>query len=792
MREMVEMSRKVILLIVFSVIGALLIGIVSRTLDIPHWQNLDVSRITDLHLSTRVFDRFGEEAAVLSSGENRVYVPLDQLPNIVSEAFVAAEDARFYKHHGVDLKRIFGALWHDLRTFSFSQGASTITQQLIKLTHLSGDKTLSRKAQEAYLALMLERILSKEEILEAYLNTVYFGGGAYGIEAASRLYFDVGAVELNAAQAAILAGIVKSPSHYSPFEHPTESIRRGTYVLEAMAECGYLTEKEKEKWEKKPIRFSEKASALPNYGWYTDETFREACELLEVSSDELMTGGYAIYTALDPSLQAAAQDTMEKEEYYPEPAVQSACVAMSCSDGEVLAMVGGRSYEVRLGFNRATDSHRQLGSVIKPISTYAAAVDRYGYLPTSMVYDEQRTYADGYAPGNSNGTYAGEVTLRTALSRSLNAATVDLADTLGISRIADYAKRFGLPLTASDENLALALGSMEYGASPMDICTAYCALADGGILYKPHLIREIRDRNGATVYRYADHSERIVSEETAYLLTDILKTAADTGTAKRLNDLGFPVAAKTGTAGLDNGDTGDAWTTAYTPEIAVTVWMGLDSNESGGMASGVTGGGYACPICKEILRAADAYTGSDFPIPDGLRPLLIDGCALENENRLLLASPDTPREYVRREYCRRNDAELPVSDIWNAPASVTDLALFSSSNGKPILQFTANSPYADYLLLRTIDGESRIAAVLNGSPGQQLSFEDNEADSSASITYSVIPRHRQLYEAGTLVTGSEGNRVVWNPPGLLDRFSRLLQGDDAENEIETIEDPLIP
>jgi penicillin-binding protein 1A len=668
---------------------------------------------------------------------------------------------------------------------SYAQGASTITQQLIKLTHLTSAKTLSRKLQEAALAIQLERRLTKDEILEAYLNVVYFGNGAYGIGSAAEKYFGKSAAELTLGEASLLAGVIKSPSGYAPHVNLDAAKGRRQYVLASMVENGYITKEQSNAAEAEAIRIAPAAGASGNYGWYIDEVAREAEAALNVSAEELLSNGYHIYTALDRELQTAAEAVMQ-DASYPEAAAQGALIAMSVKNGEVSALIGGREYAIQRGLNRATQARRQPGSALKPLTTYAAAVDRYGYVPTSAAYDVKRTYGGGYAPGNAGGVYNGQVTLRAALSRSLNAATVDLADTVGVDVIAKYARAFGLPIEKGDQNLALALGSMTYGVTPEELCTAYAALANGGAVHEAHLIRLIKDRYGNTVYEHAAEEVRAVSAQSAYMLTDMLKTAAQSGTAKALSNVPFPVAGKTGTAGLPNGDTSDAWTVAYTPEVAVAVWMGLDSNANGGMAASVSGGGYAAKACAAFLaQVSQKLSGRDFARPPGIHVLLVDGYALENENRVALASAGTPAAYAVNELFAPEGDELPVSDVWDVPRPVSDLKLLSAPGEMPVIGFTAVSPYADYLVVRNTGGSYDVAAILSGEAGESLSYVDTSASLEAEHTYTVIPRHKLLFEMGKLVTGAESSAVRYSPGGILNGLTNLLRAPERDDGIES-------
>jgi len=771
-------NKKQLTIVFISILSLLFIIFAIWQLDIRNWQKLDISKLTDTSISTVIYDNAARPVSSLGAMTIREYTPLVELPDYVPLAFVAAEDARFYTHNGIDIKRIFSAAVSNMRSGSYEQGASTITQQLIKLTHLTSEKTLSRKAQEAWLAIQLERIWTKDQILEAYINTVYFGGGAYGIHAAAQRYFSKPPAELSISEAALLAGIIKSPTNYAPHNNISAAETRRNYVIKAMLEYGCIDSQSASAALASPVVLNESLSASNN-SWYTDQVCISACSILSLSMEELIGGGYSIYTCMDSSMQKAAESTMASDAIYPSSDVQGALIAIVPSTGAVAALVGGREYSVQMGLNRASDISRQPGSLIKPISTYAAAVEKHKYLPSSTVYDIQREYESNYMPGNSGSKYHGPVTMRYALSKSLNAATVDLADTVGISELRNFLERFGITPDDSDNNLALALGAMTYGVSPMDMCAAYAALANNGVYNSPFLINSIYDRYGKLVYRHSSAPQPSVSRRSAYIITDILKTAVTDGTASALASLGVPIAAKTGTSGLDNGDTADAWAAAYTPEIAVTVWIGKDTNSNGGMPPSVTGGGYAAPACTLFLQELlPALSGADFAMPPGLCRKLIDTYVLSNHHKCVLAVSSTPSDYSGYEIFD-SEAVLDHSDIWNQPPPVTDLTITSAPGSQPSLSFTGTSPYSDYIIIRQCRGSSENIGTITCEYGLEASFTDEQADISQINTYTVIPRHRLLYECGQTLLGTESNPVEYVPAGMLNGISSMLDHTDT-------------
>lgn len=765
---------------IYTILAALAVaalGLFIWLLDFPNWERLDLDKIKKVPESTVIYDTNGQKSGALYAARERKYASLNQIPRSVIDAFIAAEDQRFYEHSGIDVKRIFGALWHDIKTTSLQQGASTITQQLVKLTHLSSEKTLSRKVQEAFLARKLEKQLSKDEILEAYLNTVYFGNGAYGIGSAAQTYFGKQASELTLAEGALLAGIIKSPSGYAPHLNPEASLKRRNMILERMKDSGAIAEDSYTQAVAQPLSIIPSEPAQNQFSWYMDQVMLEAERILEMDAEEILSAGLHIHTGLNPAIQNAADKLFENGANFPDPAadgtpVQAALVALDTQSGEITAIVGGREYEVQRGLNRATQMQRQPGSAIKPISTYAAAIEKNGFLPVSMVQDVQREFPGKYLPGNAGGAYYGTVTLREALSRSLNVATVDLADLIGMQAVRNTIGKFGISLAAQDVNLSLALGSMTHGVSPAKLCAAYCSLANGGTQVEPHAIRRITDARGKIIYEAPASSETAVSPKTAFLVADMLKTAASEGSAKALSDAGIPVMGKTGTVGEAGGGNRDIWTVASTPELAVAVWMGFDEPDSEHALPDYAGGSsYPARLCAALLgRITSQLSGRDFEAPESLVSARIDRVALSENHEVLLAAPNTPPEYAQEEWFPKDKLPTTVSTLWDAPEAVDDLVLLSDNGEAPALAFTCKNAAADYLVLRRNGSDTQAVAVLNGDPGNIIVWTDPDADMNASYSYSILPRHRLLYESGVLLTGMESQAVSHSPGNFLKRM----------------------
>lgn len=367
--------RWVLLLMVLAVLGFVLF-MAAQLWDLDAWQDFDPANILGAQQSLILYDGENGEILRLHDKEDRVSIPLSDVPDLVQKAFISAEDARFYEHPGVDVIRIVGAAWADIKAGGYVQGASTISQQLIKLSHLTADKTISRKLEEAVLACQMETRYSKDEILEMYLNYVYFGGGYYGIEAAALGYFGVHAKDLSVAQGAMLAGILKSPSNYAPHLDFEASLARRDTVLSLMAEYGYLDDQglADAKGETMVILHDGTASE-EGRNYYVDAALQDAMEILQIDSETLLSGGYRIYTAMDSAIQNQCEAIFQQDDLFPGDA-QGAIVVQEAGTGLIRAMVGGRgAYDTAMAFNRATDIRRQPGSVIKPVIAYAPALE---------------------------------------------------------------------------------------------------------------------------------------------------------------------------------------------------------------------------------------------------------------------------------------------------------------------------------------------------------------------------------------------------------------------------------
>ena len=762
---------KIILSIAF-VLGAFLFLF---ALDFPSWQKLDLKKITSSGAASVIFDKDGNEIGAVGQTNSAMYVKSEEIPKHVKDAFVACEDKRFYTHAGVDVKRIMGAVISNIKSASYREGGSTITQQLVKLTHLSADKKISRKANEAVLAMKLERKMTKDEILTAYLNTVYFGAGAYGIESASRIYFGKSVGALTVSESAMLAGVIKAPSAYGPFNDYEKAIERRNYVLSRMEEDGYITRDEMEKAKSEAVRLISE-NEKQDYGWYKDMVLKEAENALNLTADQILSGGFRIYTCLDQDRQRRIEEIYINESLFPKDAetgekAESAFIAIDSDTGGILCVVGGREYAVRRGLNRALDGRRQPGSALKPLSVYAAAVDGLGMVPTSIVDDTKRIFDGGYTPKNAGDSYNGLVTLRDALSRSLNVASVSLIEFTGIEKAREYIKRFGLPVHQDDNGLALALGSMTKGVTPKELSQGYAALSNGGKAVNAHAITKITDRNGKTVYEFAPQNKRAISSQSAYILTSMLKTAAQTGSARALKDAPCPVAAKTGTVSLDENHNRDAWTAAYTSEISAVIWMGFDETKGNMRLKETESGSFACKLMAEFMKAE---AGKEFEKPDSLIELSIDKNALTTQRRVWLAPENAPKSLVQTEIFLKSNQPSVLSPAFQTP-NRPDAPEVYELGDEVIIRVKIKSDAEEYLLFEETEGKKELVASVYGKTGEEK--EIRIARKKENAVYTMAVRNKIMFDAGVSLVSLESDGVeVSGKKALSDLFENLLSG----------------
>lgn len=573
----------------------------------------DISKMADYQpaSATRIFARDGTQLASVYK-EYRVWVPIANIPKIVQRAVIDNEDHNFYTHHGVDFVGTARAALADL-THHPIQGGSTITQQLARKLFLNDSISISRKIQEALLAMEIERYYTKDEILERYLNIVYLGSGAYGVDAAAHTYFGTSLRNLTVGQAAMIAGVIAAPSDYSPYVNLSLARDRQRHVLDRMVASGDLTAAQADAAYDAPLKLAgERPVGLQGYKDPYFTTYVVAQLQQEFGAQAVQEGGLQVYTTVDPKLEQIAQDAID---WGVRAAIaegvnahQAALVSIRPSTGEIVAMIGGTKFSLVNQFNRAWQARRQPGSSFKAY-VYTAAIDD-GLSPSTLFDDSPVEYPMGdgtmWAPKDDDNRFMGQITMRQALALSRNVVAVKIADEIGVDRVMSYAQRMGVraPLEA---NLSLALGTS--GVSILDQASGYQTLADQGIHIDPTGLRIVKDSIGNVILddQYPQQTE-VISAGTAYLVTSMLQDVIKYGTGTNAN-IGRPAAGKTGTT----SDFRDAWFVGYTPDLVTAVWLGNDDNSP---MNESYGGNIPARIWARYMKAALAKTPPhDFPFP---------------------------------------------------------------------------------------------------------------------------------------------------------------------------------
>lgn len=667
--------RFIILLLLFIVLVGSSVALGTAYAWIKEAKPLNVDELFDLNQTTYIVDKNDVVIDKLHANENRSMVSLNQIPKNLQNAFIAIEDKRFEKHNGIDPYRILGALKADLKSGKPSQGGSTITQQLIKNIYLTPDKLVKRKVIEMYYALQLERRLTKDQILEAYLNTIALGHNVAGVKEAALYYFGKDLDQLTLAECAMIAGITKNPSLYSPYLNFEKSNERKELILKEMLNQGYISQSEYDEAMKQEIKLS-KVQREVETTYFSDMIIKDVIETLqeklgyteEEAEMKLFNGGLKIIATIDTNIQGIVEETFKNTKLFPpskedangvlQP--EAAVVVIENGTGEIKAVLGGRSEKVRRGLNRATQSLRQPGSTIKPLAVYAPALDN-GYTTATVIDDAPVAYGN-FKPRNYSRNFSGLVPVRYGIQQSLNIVAVKIVQDIGIERSIDYLKRFGISTIVTrndnkrtnDEGLGpLALGGLTRGVKPIEMAAAYSVFPNKGIYIKPISFTKILDKDGNVIYENKPLKEKVLSEQVSYLMVDIMKgvVKGGTGTAAALPKM--PVAGKTGTT----SDTLDAWFIGYSPYYTTAVWLGHDEPKP----LNFTGGSYPARIWKAIMEPMHKnLRPKDFERPNGL--VSVEVCTVSGKRPSELCALDPRGSTIRTELFIKG-TEPPVESV---------------------------------------------------------------------------------------------------------------------------------
>lgn len=742
-KRKLNIFRLAILLLVLVVVigGGISIGLVFASVkDMPALS----PEMLESGASTMIYDKDGKLITQIGI-RNSVPVDIKEVPEQVKNAFLSIEDPGFYKHHGISIRGIARAAVNDIISGSRGEGGSTITQQLVRISMLSPEKTLKRKIQEAVLAIQVERRYTKDEILEMYLNNVYLGEGAYGIQAASQTYFAKKIDKLELDEAALIGGLPQAPSAYSPFNDPKAAIARRNDVLDSMVKNKCITADEADKAKGKELKLETKevASRQYPYPYFLDYITDELIE--KYGEDEFYKGGLKVYTTMDPDIQLIAETAMARTANFPasnpdengmlQP--EGAAVVLDPSTGYIRAMVGGREHTQRRQWNRSTHTARQPGSAFKPIAAYGPAIEYKGLGPASVVDDAPVSYGS-YAPRNFDGRYRGLITLRTALTNSVNVAAVKvMVDYVGIENAIKFASNLGIKLDSSAHGASMALGGLDKGVTTLQMASAYGAFANMGTYIEPIAILKVEKTDGVVLEQTIPKQRQVMKPTTAYLVTDMMKSVVERGTGTGAQ-IGRPAAGKTGTT--DEGK--DLWFVGYTPELVTAVWIGYDQPTAMPQAYGGT---YPTRIWQEIMsKALSDVPVKNFSMPSGIVTSTVDG------KSGLLPGPNTPGDSLVTDMFAEGTVPTVTDTVHGyvevcAASGLLPTSFCPDRVMKPLIKLPYSVPsiVEDYSLRAptescNIHGPGKTPANTPGKPGDNTGGSQNTNDKP-----SIIPKPGQ-------------------------------------------------
>ncbi|MCM3586538.1 PBP1A family penicillin-binding protein [Mesobacillus maritimus] len=662
------MFKKIFLgLVIIGIIG-LLAGVGTFAYMVSDAPKLDETMLKD-PISSEIYDMNNELIRVVGS-ENRDYIEYEDIPDIVENAVIATEDVRFYKHNGLDPIRLVGAVIANVTDGFGSEGASTITQQVVKNYFLSFDKTIDRKAEEAWLSFQLEQKYTKEEIFEMYFNKIFMSENSHGIGTAAKIYFGKELKDIELHEAALLAGIPQSPNNYNPFTNPERAEKRRNIVLSLMHQHGFITAEEMKEAQDIPVTSTlvpeeerEKRKEKP-YDAFVDRVIDE----VEAQGDfDVFSDGLKIYTTLDPNAQTNVENALNTNEIveFPNDEMQSGIVLLDTQTGEIRAIGGGRNREGERGWNYATDMKRQVGSTIKPILDYAPAIDYLNWGTYHMLEDKPYQYSNGEPISNWNNQYYGPMTMRSALAQSRNIPALQALQEVGLERARDFAENLGLGDSLPEQlTESAALGS--YDLSPLEMAGAYAAFGNNGYYTDPHAVRKIVLRDNTEI-DLSPESEVAMKDYTAYMITDMLKTAVQSGTGTEAAISNLQVAGKTGTTNytddqmrdwnIPDGAVPDSWFVGYTSRYTAAIWTGYEKRSKPLLADG-----YQQKIPQKLFKGIVSEISKNIDTPDFTQPDSVVQVAIEKGTMpAKLASDFTPKDQIIYELAVKGSSPTETS-----------------------------------------------------------------------------------------------------------------------------------
>ena len=711
---------------IFSFVALAFLILIIGTLSLLSFSikdvKLDENKLVNMENSITYYDKFNN--LIKESSINNEIVSIKDVPNHTKNAFISIEDKRFYKHNGVDYRSLGRAFFTNIKSGFLKEGASTITQQLIKNTHLTNEKTFKRKLAEIKLAKQLEKQLDKDEILEKYLNTIYFGNNCYGIESASRYYFDKHAKELTINESASLAGTIKAPSRYSPTADIEKNFTRKNIVLKQMHLQGYITKQEYDANLSKNVKLN-----LHEKDGY------DFIELLKnqvneyVNQNTYKSGKINVYTTLDATIQKQLEDIINN------------------TDEKVnkTAIILDKNNRILAYYSTKNEDNRQLGSTLKPLLVYAPAIET-GTVDSCTFIKDEKTDFNGYSPSNYNNVYYGDVTVKESLAKSLNVCSAKLMNLTGVENCLNYLEKTDIGLTKNDYNLSSALGATEKGATLLQIASAYGIFSNSGDYISPICINRIEQ--AGNIKNTTQNRVNVFSDDTVYIVNDMLRYTVTNGTAKKLSFNDYPIHAKTGTVGNKDGNT-DAYCISYTNDFIVGVRY---SNKAGTlMPNSITGGSLPCIISNDIWKKLYSNsTPTNLDESKSVKKVYIDKISFEKDKIIEIADNNAPLRYKTLELFTEKNLIKNKSTRFTNP-KIEKPKITVNSNG--ILVQLCQIEYYDFIIYKSVNNDI-IELYDSAKNGKTTEVLDSDIKSNTEYVYSIIPYFKgenQIYYGEEIV-----------------------------------------
>ncbi|WP_078380223.1 transglycosylase domain-containing protein [Sutcliffiella halmapala] len=746
-----NLFKKIILSCLIVGIVGLVIGIGTFAFYVKGTPPLDET-LLKVPVPSKVYGLDGELAAEIGGHEAREYAEYEELPELVKDAFLATEDVRFFEHNGVDYRRLGGAVVANVTRGFGSEGGSTITQQLVKLSFLSKDKTLKRKAQEFYLAYELESRFSKEQILEMYLNRIYFSNYSYGIAKAAKNYYGKTLDELELHEAAMLAGLPQSPNNYNPLTNPESGEKRRNIVLTLMVKHGKITQEEADEAKAIPIDATltsdvEKTSFSNKYNAFIDRVIEEISE--QLGEVDPQADGLEIYTTLDVDAQEHVEYLLSDESGIAHPDnedYQAGIALIDTQTGEIRAIGGGRNH-VKTGLNYATDIRVQPGSAIKPILDYGPAIEYLNWSTYHQINDEPISYSNGASINNWDKRHKGYMSMREHLADSRNIPALKAFQEVGEEKVREFGLKLGIPLGEHVPE-AYSIGGFERGVSPLQLAGAYAPFGNSGVYTEPFAVTKVVFQDGTSV-NLNKESQVVMKDSTAFMISDMLKTSVRSGLARAANVPGLNLAGKSGTTNFSGDDlqrfnipeaaAPSTWFAGYTPTYTAAVWTGFNKSGEDNYLRSISSGSQDQYLSRELFRQLMAHISTteadkaDFPVPNSVVRVAIE----KGSNPPLKASEFTPKDRVTNEYFVKGTEPTKVSteyDKLTSPSNFT--ATYDEESNKILLNWDYPEDQMD-----RVSFDIKVA-VNEGTPQsltvtKELSFTIDAPDPGATFTFEL-------------------------------------------------------